>query len=56
MSDDLFSPLEIRETEVRNRVMVSPMCQFSSAGYKQCKRNPGVFGLPHAPDFRPHSR
>jgi 2,4-dienoyl-CoA reductase-like NADH-dependent reductase (Old Yellow Enzyme family) len=29
MSDDLFSPLEIRETEIRNRVMVSPMCQYS---------------------------
>ena len=29
MSDDLFSPLEIRGTTVRNRVMVSPMCQYS---------------------------
>jgi 2,4-dienoyl-CoA reductase-like NADH-dependent reductase (Old Yellow Enzyme family) len=29
MSDDLFSPLEIRGTKVRNRVMVSPMCQYS---------------------------
>lgn len=26
---DLFSPLEIRDTELRNRVMVSPMCQYS---------------------------
>ncbi|WP_115863823.1 NADH:flavin oxidoreductase/NADH oxidase [Halorussus litoreus] len=25
---DLFSPLEIRGTEIRNRVMVSPMCQY----------------------------
>ncbi|WP_132060093.1 NADH:flavin oxidoreductase/NADH oxidase [Halorussus amylolyticus] len=29
MSDDLFSPLSIRDTTVRNRVMVSPMCQYS---------------------------
>ena len=29
MSDDLFSPLSIRGTTVRNRVMVSPMCQYS---------------------------
>ena len=26
---DLFSPLEIGGTELRNRVMVSPMCQYS---------------------------
>jgi 2,4-dienoyl-CoA reductase-like NADH-dependent reductase (Old Yellow Enzyme family) len=26
---DLFSPLTLRETTVRNRVMVSPMCQYS---------------------------
>ena len=26
---DLFDPLVLRETEVRNRVMVSPMCQYS---------------------------
>lgn len=25
----LFDPLELRETEARNRVMVSPMCQYS---------------------------
>ncbi|WP_255197328.1 NADH:flavin oxidoreductase/NADH oxidase [Halorarius litoreus] len=25
----LFDPLELRETEIRNRVMVSPMCQYS---------------------------
>ncbi|WP_134670648.1 NADH:flavin oxidoreductase/NADH oxidase [Halorussus marinus] len=29
MTDDLFAPLTIRETTVRNRVMVSPMCQYS---------------------------
>jgi len=29
MADDLFTPLSIRETTVRNRVMVSPMCQYS---------------------------
>jgi 2,4-dienoyl-CoA reductase-like NADH-dependent reductase (Old Yellow Enzyme family) len=29
MTDHLFSPLSIRGTEVRNRVMVSPMCQYS---------------------------
>ncbi|WP_158056936.1 NADH:flavin oxidoreductase/NADH oxidase [Halorussus halophilus] len=29
MSEDLFAPLSIRETTVRNRVMVSPMCQYS---------------------------
>ena len=27
MSEDLFAPLELRDTEVPNRVMVSPMCQ-----------------------------
>jgi 2,4-dienoyl-CoA reductase-like NADH-dependent reductase (Old Yellow Enzyme family) len=32
MSDHLFSPLSIRGTEVRNRVMVSPMCQYSCDG------------------------
>ena len=26
---DLFDPLELRETTLRNRVMVSPMCQYS---------------------------
>ncbi|MFA9516030.1 NADH:flavin oxidoreductase/NADH oxidase [Halopenitus sp. H-Gu1] len=26
----LFSPLTIRETEIRNRVMMSPMCQYSA--------------------------
>ncbi|AFK18738.1 NADH:flavin oxidoreductase/NADH oxidase [Haloferax mediterranei ATCC 33500] len=30
MTDTLFSPLSFRETEVPNRVMVSPMCQYSS--------------------------
>ncbi|WP_254537225.1 NADH:flavin oxidoreductase/NADH oxidase [Halomarina litorea] len=29
---DLFSPLTLRGTEVPNRVMVSPMCQYSCAG------------------------
>ena len=27
---DLFSPLKLREVEFRNRVFVSPMCQYSS--------------------------
>src|SRR5213075_1801529 len=26
----LFSPLRLREVELRNRVVVSPMCQYSS--------------------------
>ena len=29
MNEDLFAPLSIRGTTVRNRVMVSPMCQYS---------------------------
>jgi 2,4-dienoyl-CoA reductase-like NADH-dependent reductase (Old Yellow Enzyme family) len=29
VSADLFTPLELRETEIPNRVMVSPMCQYS---------------------------
>ncbi|WP_135819688.1 NADH:flavin oxidoreductase/NADH oxidase [Halostella litorea] len=29
MTDDLFTPLTLRGTEIRNRVMVSPMCQYS---------------------------
>jgi 2,4-dienoyl-CoA reductase-like NADH-dependent reductase (Old Yellow Enzyme family) len=29
MTDDAFSPLELRETTVRNRFVVSPMCQYS---------------------------
>ncbi|MFC7199482.1 NADH:flavin oxidoreductase/NADH oxidase [Halospeciosus flavus] len=29
MTDDLFTPLELRETEIPNRLMVSPMCQYS---------------------------
>ena len=29
MSADLFTPLELRGTEIPNRVMVSPMCQYS---------------------------
>jgi len=31
MTADLFTPLSIRETTVPNRVMVSPMCQYSCA-------------------------
>ncbi|MFC7128671.1 NADH:flavin oxidoreductase/NADH oxidase [Haloferax chudinovii] len=30
MTDTLFTPLSLRETEVPNRIMVSPMCQYSS--------------------------
>jgi 2,4-dienoyl-CoA reductase-like NADH-dependent reductase (Old Yellow Enzyme family) len=30
MTDHLFTPLTLRETELPNRVMVSPMCQYSS--------------------------
>ncbi|MCL9812274.1 NADH:flavin oxidoreductase/NADH oxidase [Natranaeroarchaeum aerophilus] len=29
MTEDLFSPLALRGTEIPNRVMVSPMCQYS---------------------------
>ncbi|AXG10684.1 NADH:flavin oxidoreductase/NADH oxidase [Haloplanus rubicundus] len=29
MSADLFTPLELRGTELPNRIMVSPMCQYS---------------------------
>ncbi len=29
MTADLFTPLSLRETELPNRVMVSPMCQYS---------------------------
>jgi 2,4-dienoyl-CoA reductase-like NADH-dependent reductase (Old Yellow Enzyme family) len=29
MTDDLFTPLELRETTIPNRVTVSPMCQYS---------------------------
>lgn len=28
----LFSPLKLRETELRNRIVVSPMCQYSANG------------------------
>ena len=27
---DLFSPLKIKNTEFRNRIVVSPMCEYSS--------------------------
>jgi 2,4-dienoyl-CoA reductase-like NADH-dependent reductase (Old Yellow Enzyme family) len=30
MTDSLFSPLTLRETELPNRIVVSPMCQYSS--------------------------
>jgi 2,4-dienoyl-CoA reductase-like NADH-dependent reductase (Old Yellow Enzyme family) len=30
MTDSLFSPLTLRETELPNRVMLSPMCQYSA--------------------------
>jgi 2,4-dienoyl-CoA reductase-like NADH-dependent reductase (Old Yellow Enzyme family) len=30
MTESLFSPLELRETELPNRIAVSPMCQYSS--------------------------
>src|SRR6188472_297826 len=34
MSADLFSPLELRDVRLRNRIGVSPMCQYSSVdGY-----------------------
>jgi 2,4-dienoyl-CoA reductase-like NADH-dependent reductase (Old Yellow Enzyme family) len=32
MTDSLFSPLELRGTRLPNRLMVSPMCQYSSPG------------------------
>lgn len=32
MTADLFDPLSLRETELPNRVMVSPMCQYSCEG------------------------
>ena len=31
MTPSLFTPLQLRETTARNRVMVSPMCQYSTA-------------------------
>ena len=30
MTDHLFSPLEIRDVTLRNRIAVSPMCEYSS--------------------------
>jgi 2,4-dienoyl-CoA reductase-like NADH-dependent reductase (Old Yellow Enzyme family) len=30
MTDHLFTPLSLRETELPNRVMMSPMCQYSA--------------------------
>ena len=32
VSADLFTPLELRGTEIPNRVMMSPMCQYSCEG------------------------
>jgi 2,4-dienoyl-CoA reductase-like NADH-dependent reductase (Old Yellow Enzyme family) len=36
MTDDLFTPITLRETQVSNRVVVSPMCQYS------CENRDGV--------------
>jgi len=30
MPDSLFTPFTLRDTEFRNRVMLSPMCQYSA--------------------------
>ena len=30
MASKLFSPLRLRELEFKNRIFVSPMCQYSS--------------------------
>ncbi|GAB7009207.1 NADH:flavin oxidoreductase/NADH oxidase [Halorubrum trueperi] len=30
MTDSLFTPFSLRDIEIRNRVMVSPMCQYSA--------------------------
>ncbi|MFW5917680.1 MAG: NADH:flavin oxidoreductase/NADH oxidase, partial [Halorubrum sp.] len=30
MTDSLFTPFSLRDTEFRNRVMMSPMCQYSA--------------------------
>jgi 2,4-dienoyl-CoA reductase-like NADH-dependent reductase (Old Yellow Enzyme family) len=30
VTDTLFTPLSLRDTEIRNRVMLSPMCQYSA--------------------------
>lgn len=30
MTDSLFTPLTLRETEIPNRIMLSPMCQYSA--------------------------
>ena len=30
VTDTLFTPLTLRDTEIRNRVMLSPMCQYSA--------------------------
>ena len=31
MAETLFTPTSLRETELRNRIMVSPMCQYSAS-------------------------
>ncbi|MDL5360789.1 NADH:flavin oxidoreductase/NADH oxidase [Halalkalicoccus sp. NIPERK01] len=36
MTADLFSPLSLRETKIPNRLMVSPMCQYS------CEEGDGI--------------
>ena len=38
MTPDLFTPLTLADTEIPNRVMVSPMCQNTFAEYIQRKR------------------
>ncbi|CAM2923623.1 hypothetical protein HASA104033_08390 [Halobacterium salinarum] len=35
---DSFSPLELRDTTIRNRFAMSPMCQNTSNEYIQRKR------------------
>jgi len=32
MSSVLFSPFALRELQLRNRIVVSPMCQYSAVG------------------------
>ena len=31
MSSVLFTPIELRELRLRNRIMLSPMCQYAAA-------------------------
>ena len=30
MSSSLFSPIQLRDVTLRNRIVVSPMCEYSS--------------------------